>query len=244
MGPIRRGSRPVHRSARRRRGAAGGRRADPGRHRRSRDQPRRFDGSGGGCAAAGACHAGQDSRRRPELPRSHPRAGDRTSRDAPPVREVPDVGGRPRGGDPLDRRAHRAGRLRGRAGGRHRAPGHAGRRRNGHGARLRLHRRKRCVRTGPAVRRRAVDARQGARPVPTARSCDRRGRRAAGSRLDAGDAPRIGRLDDVVLPVAADRIHDVIAGRGMEPAGSELPVADLRLLAPVSPSKVLAVGQD
>ena len=63
-------------------------------------------------------------------------------------------------------------------------------------------------------------------------------------RLDAGDAPRIGRLDDVVLPVAADRIHDVIAGRGMEPAGSELPVADLRLLAPVSPSKVLAVGQD
>jgi Domain of unknown function (DUF2437) len=64
-------------------------------------------------------------------------------------------------------------------------------------------------------------------------------------RFDAGDAPRIGRLDGgVVLPVAADRIQDVIAGRGMERAGSELGVADLRLLAPVSPSKVLAVGQD
>jgi 2-keto-4-pentenoate hydratase/2-oxohepta-3-ene-1,7-dioic acid hydratase in catechol pathway len=64
-------------------------------------------------------------------------------------------------------------------------------------------------------------------------------------RFDAGDAPRIGRLDgDVVLPVAADRIQDVIAGRGLKPEGSELPVADLRLIAPVSPGKVLAVGQN
>ena len=54
-------------------------------------------------------------------------------------------------------------------------------------------------------------------------------------RFDAGDASRIGRLDgDVVLPVAADRIQDVIAGRGMEPAGSELPVADLRLVSTTS----------
>jgi 5-carboxymethyl-2-hydroxymuconate isomerase len=64
-------------------------------------------------------------------------------------------------------------------------------------------------------------------------------------RLDAGDGPRIGRLDgDAVYPVAAHRLQDVIAGRGTEPQGSKLPVADVRLLAPVTPSKVLAVGQN
>jgi 5-carboxymethyl-2-hydroxymuconate isomerase len=66
-------------------------------------------------------------------------------------------------------------------------------------------------------------------------------------RFDAGDGdgPRIGRLDgDVVLPVAADRLQDVIAGRGAEPEGSTLPVTSVRLLAPVMPSKVLAVGQN
>jgi 2-keto-4-pentenoate hydratase/2-oxohepta-3-ene-1,7-dioic acid hydratase in catechol pathway len=64
-------------------------------------------------------------------------------------------------------------------------------------------------------------------------------------RFDAGGRPRIARLDgDVVLPVAADRIEDVVAGRGTEPEGSELPLADVRLLAPVTPGKVLAVGQN
>jgi hypothetical protein len=62
-------------------------------------------------------------------------------------------------------------------------------------------------------------------------------------RFDAGDGPRMGQFDgDVVLPVAADRMQDVIAGRGTEPEGSKLRVADVRLLAPVTPSKVLAVG--
>ena len=64
-------------------------------------------------------------------------------------------------------------------------------------------------------------------------------------RFDAGERPRIGRLEgDLVRPVAAERIEDVIAGRGTEPAGSKLPVAEVRLLAPVTPSKVLAVGQN
>jgi 2-keto-4-pentenoate hydratase/2-oxohepta-3-ene-1,7-dioic acid hydratase in catechol pathway len=64
-------------------------------------------------------------------------------------------------------------------------------------------------------------------------------------RFDAGDGPRIGRLDgDVVLPVAAERLQDVIAGRGTEPQSAQLPVTDVRLLAPVMPSKVLAVGQN
>jgi 2-keto-4-pentenoate hydratase/2-oxohepta-3-ene-1,7-dioic acid hydratase in catechol pathway len=64
-------------------------------------------------------------------------------------------------------------------------------------------------------------------------------------RFDAGDGPRIGRLDgDVVQPVAADRLQDVIAGRGADPRGSTLPLTEVRLLAPVMPSKVLAVGQN
>src|SRR4051794_4276855 len=64
-------------------------------------------------------------------------------------------------------------------------------------------------------------------------------------RYDAGAGPRIGRLDgDVVSPVAAERIEDVIAGRGSEPAGSKLPVTNVRLLAPVTPGKVIAVGQN
>ena len=37
-------------------------------------------------------------------------------------------------------------------------------------------------------------------------------------RFDAGERPRIGRLEgDLVRPVAAERIEDVIAGRGTEP---------------------------
>jgi 2-keto-4-pentenoate hydratase/2-oxohepta-3-ene-1,7-dioic acid hydratase in catechol pathway len=64
-------------------------------------------------------------------------------------------------------------------------------------------------------------------------------------RFDAGAGPRMGRIDgDVVRPVAADRIEDVIAGRGTASDGSELPVAEVRLLAPVTPGKVLAVGQN
>jgi 5-carboxymethyl-2-hydroxymuconate isomerase len=65
------------------------------------------------------------------------------------------------------------------------------------------------------------------------------------ARFDAGAGPRIGRLDgDTVVPVAAGRLQDVIAGRGTEPAGSGLPLADVRLLAPIAPGKILAVGQN
>jgi 5-carboxymethyl-2-hydroxymuconate isomerase len=64
-------------------------------------------------------------------------------------------------------------------------------------------------------------------------------------RFDAGAGPLVGRLDgDTVVPVAAYRLQDVIAGHGTEANGSPLPVADVRLLAPVTPSKVLAVGQN
>jgi 5-carboxymethyl-2-hydroxymuconate isomerase len=64
-------------------------------------------------------------------------------------------------------------------------------------------------------------------------------------RFDAGRGPRLGRLDgDLVLPVAAGRIQDVIAGRGTNADGSKLPLAEVRLLAPVTPGKILAVGQN
>src|SRR3954466_6421892 len=72
-----------------------------------------------------------------------------------------------------------------------------------------------------------------------------RGRAMRWVRYEAGAGPRIGRLDPgVVAPVAADRIEDVIAGRGTTPDGSKLPVTNVRLLAPVTPGKVIAVGQN
>jgi 2-keto-4-pentenoate hydratase/2-oxohepta-3-ene-1,7-dioic acid hydratase in catechol pathway len=64
-------------------------------------------------------------------------------------------------------------------------------------------------------------------------------------RFDAGDGPRLGRLEgDHVVPVAADRLQDVIAGASTAEAGEWVPAADVRLLAPLMPSKVLAVGQN
>jgi 5-carboxymethyl-2-hydroxymuconate isomerase len=64
-------------------------------------------------------------------------------------------------------------------------------------------------------------------------------------RFDAGDGPCIGQLDDtVVRPVAADSLEDVIGRHGLEQVAREVPVTDVRLLAPVIPGKVLAVGQN
>jgi 5-carboxymethyl-2-hydroxymuconate isomerase len=64
-------------------------------------------------------------------------------------------------------------------------------------------------------------------------------------RFDTGDGARIGRLDgDTVVPVGAVRLQDLMAGGGAEPAGVPLPLAEVRVLAPVEPSKVLAVGQN
>jgi 2-keto-4-pentenoate hydratase/2-oxohepta-3-ene-1,7-dioic acid hydratase in catechol pathway len=64
-------------------------------------------------------------------------------------------------------------------------------------------------------------------------------------RFDAGDGPRMGQFDGgVVRPVAADHLADIIGRRGLEQVDRELPVTDVRLLAPVIPGKVLAVGQN
>jgi 2-keto-4-pentenoate hydratase/2-oxohepta-3-ene-1,7-dioic acid hydratase in catechol pathway len=64
-------------------------------------------------------------------------------------------------------------------------------------------------------------------------------------RFDAGDGPRVGRLEGGRLqPVAAERLQDVIEGRGGEPAGAPLPAASVSLLAPLIPGKILAVGQN
>jgi 2-keto-4-pentenoate hydratase/2-oxohepta-3-ene-1,7-dioic acid hydratase in catechol pathway len=64
-------------------------------------------------------------------------------------------------------------------------------------------------------------------------------------RFDSGDGPRMGQLDGaVVRPVAADDVEDIIGRHGVEPVGRELRVTDVRLLAPVVPGKVLAIGQN
>jgi 2-keto-4-pentenoate hydratase/2-oxohepta-3-ene-1,7-dioic acid hydratase in catechol pathway len=64
-------------------------------------------------------------------------------------------------------------------------------------------------------------------------------------RFDTGDGPRMGQLDDaVVRPVAANHLGEIIGRHGLEPVGRELPVAEVRVLAPVIPGKVLAVGQN
>jgi 2-keto-4-pentenoate hydratase/2-oxohepta-3-ene-1,7-dioic acid hydratase in catechol pathway len=64
-------------------------------------------------------------------------------------------------------------------------------------------------------------------------------------RFDLGDGPRVGRLDgDQIQPVAAERLQDVIERRGDAPAGASLPAAACTLLAPLTPGKILAVGQN
>ena len=64
-------------------------------------------------------------------------------------------------------------------------------------------------------------------------------------RFDDGDGRRVGRLDgDQIQPVAAERLQDVIEGRGGEPAGACVAAAECTLLAPLAPGKILAVGQN
>jgi 2-keto-4-pentenoate hydratase/2-oxohepta-3-ene-1,7-dioic acid hydratase in catechol pathway len=64
-------------------------------------------------------------------------------------------------------------------------------------------------------------------------------------RFDLGDGPRVGRLDgEQIRPVAAERLQDVIEGHGDEPAGASVPAAECTLLAPLTPGKILAVGQN
>jgi 5-carboxymethyl-2-hydroxymuconate isomerase len=64
-------------------------------------------------------------------------------------------------------------------------------------------------------------------------------------RFDAGDGARIGRLEgQTVVPVAAVRLQELMAGRGGDAVGSPLPLAEVHVLAPVEPTKVLAVGQN
>jgi 5-carboxymethyl-2-hydroxymuconate isomerase len=64
-------------------------------------------------------------------------------------------------------------------------------------------------------------------------------------RFDAGDGPQMGRLrGNAVEPVVAGCLVDVIEGRGTDRSGPDLTLGDVRLLAPIVPSKVLAVGQN
>jgi 2-keto-4-pentenoate hydratase/2-oxohepta-3-ene-1,7-dioic acid hydratase in catechol pathway len=63
--------------------------------------------------------------------------------------------------------------------------------------------------------------------------------------FDAGDGPRVGRVDgSAVQPVAATDLGQVIADGGAPDRGDPLPVTAVRPLAPLRPGKVIAVGQN
>lgn len=65
-------------------------------------------------------------------------------------------------------------------------------------------------------------------------------------RFKDGGAARIGRVENAtqVQPVAATKLQEVMRDEGLEPVGDPVPVDQVRILEPVRPSKVIAVGQN
>ena len=62
-------------------------------------------------------------------------------------------------------------------------------------------------------------------------------------RFESGGRPRIGYLrGSEVQPVVADALQDVMAGRGTADAGAPLRRADVKVLAPLRPGKIVCVG--
>jgi 2,4-diketo-3-deoxy-L-fuconate hydrolase len=62
-------------------------------------------------------------------------------------------------------------------------------------------------------------------------------------RFESGGRTRVGYLRGAdVQPVVAESLQDVIAGRGTGDAGAPVPRADVRLLAPLRPGKILCIG--
>ncbi|RME82590.1 MAG: FAA hydrolase family protein [Caldilineae bacterium] len=56
---------------------------------------------------------------------------------------------------------------------------------------------------------------------------------------------RVGYLQaDHVQPVAATDLFQIIAGEGTDPAGTPIPLTDVRVLAPLRPPKIICVGQN
>jgi 2-keto-4-pentenoate hydratase/2-oxohepta-3-ene-1,7-dioic acid hydratase in catechol pathway len=64
-------------------------------------------------------------------------------------------------------------------------------------------------------------------------------------RFEQQGQARVGMLQgDQVQPVGAASLQDVMRGTGTAPAGSPLPLNGAKLLAPLRPGKVIAVGQN
>src|SRR5262245_34782223 len=62
-------------------------------------------------------------------------------------------------------------------------------------------------------------------------------------RFELAARPRIGyRRGSQVQPVVADALQDVMAGRGTADAGAPLRRADVKVLAPLRPGKIVCVG--
>jgi 2-keto-4-pentenoate hydratase/2-oxohepta-3-ene-1,7-dioic acid hydratase in catechol pathway len=64
-------------------------------------------------------------------------------------------------------------------------------------------------------------------------------------RFERDGKPGIGMLDgERVQPVAATTLQDVIAGHGTQPAGEPFALSGTKLMAPLRPGKIIAVGQN
>jgi 2-keto-4-pentenoate hydratase/2-oxohepta-3-ene-1,7-dioic acid hydratase in catechol pathway len=64
-------------------------------------------------------------------------------------------------------------------------------------------------------------------------------------RFSDHDGPRMGRVEeDRVVPLAARRAAELLDEAGRSPAGDARPFEGLRVLAPATPSKIVAVGQN
>ena len=107
----------------------------------------------------------QGRRHRAQLPRPRRRGGRRGAAGPARLRQVAELGHRPRRRDPLGPGAHRPGRLRGRARGRDRPSGASRLRGRRPRPRVRLHLPQRRLGARPPVRRRPVGPRQVARHV-------------------------------------------------------------------------------
>lgn len=64
-------------------------------------------------------------------------------------------------------------------------------------------------------------------------------------RFEYEGSAKLGRVEDGrIQPVAAPSMQEVIRGEGLDPAGDPVPVEEARPLAPLSPGKIVAVGQN
>lgn len=64
-------------------------------------------------------------------------------------------------------------------------------------------------------------------------------------RFEYEGSVKLGRVeDDRIQPVAAQSMQEIIKGEDADPAGDSMPAKEVRILAPLRPGKIVAVGQN